>query len=216
MPARRIERTWKLQLLEFNTIWTGDLNRLGNAEFFDESADDRSLFSVDARLDARVTADGDETRLDRTDRAVGVLADKDVAIVDVHPHHAAGRPNHALGNKVAHRPYDARVVGAHPPMADVNNRRAVSFERGRVQFRLIGSVINLAQWHLGIEPLGVLLVTIEDEWRANKSIVNHGLGVLHARAIAKGETQFGFQIQAFRQLSEAQSNAKIVRDRLLA
>ena len=79
-------------------------------QLLDEATDDRALLAVDTRLDARVVADGHEAGLDRADRPVGILADEDIAVVDIHAHHLAGRAHHALGDKIAHRPYHACLL----------------------------------------------------------------------------------------------------------
>ena len=50
-------------------------------------------------------------------------------------------------------------------------------------------MIHLPQRRLRIEPLRVLLVAVEDERRADESVVDQLLHVLHRRAVAKGEAE---------------------------
>ncbi len=79
------------------------------------------------------------------ERAVGELAQVDVAVVDVHAHHGARLAHHALRDEVAHRADDALEISAHPPVADVDDRRAVAFERRRLEYGLVGVNVHLAQ-----------------------------------------------------------------------
>ena len=53
--------------------------------------------------------------------------------------------------------------------AEVDDRRAVAFERRHLEHRLVGVVIHLAQRVLRVEPLRVLLVAVEDERRADEA-----------------------------------------------
>ena len=71
-------------------------------------------------------------------------------------------------------------IGAHLPMADVDHRRAVAFERGCLDNRLVGVDIHLAQGSHRIEPLRVLLVAVKDQGPACKAFVDQRLGVLYA------------------------------------
>ena len=201
MPAGRVEARGDRQLLELDGVRGGDLDRLGDAALLDQPADDRAPASVEPGLDARVVADGDVARLDRADRAVGVLADEDVAVVDVHAHHPAGVAHHPLGDEVPHRADHSRVVGADPPVADVDDRGAIAFQGGGLEPRLVGGVIDLAERHLGIEPLRVLLVAVEDERGADEPLVDQRPGVLDAGAVAEGEAELG--LEALRRASSA-------------
>src|SRR5205085_2753035 len=96
-----VEAHRDLDVIELDSVGPGELDRLRDAVLLHQAADDRPAISIDACLHARVITDGNEARLDRTDCAVGELADEDVAVVDIHAHHAARRPHHAFGYEIS-------------------------------------------------------------------------------------------------------------------
>src|SRR5438105_11830227 len=98
----RVEARRNLQLPEFDRIRGGGPERFTDSALFDEPADERPFTAVDPRLDARVVADGDEAGLNGAERTVRKLSDEDVAVVDVHAHHATRRADHPVGDEVAH------------------------------------------------------------------------------------------------------------------
>ena len=106
VAARRIELGRHGQLAKLDLIGRRRPEPLADALLLDEAADEGALRSVDARFDAGIVADGDEARLNRAQRAVAELAQEDIAIVDIHPHHAAGGAHHPFGDEVAHRADD--------------------------------------------------------------------------------------------------------------
>src|SRR5262249_210284 len=110
--SRRIAAGWNLELAELDLIRLRRSQRFANAGLFDQAADQGAGAAVDARFDPRVVADRHEARLHRTERPVSELAEKDIAIVDVHPPHASGLANHALGNEIAHRADDLAEIAA--------------------------------------------------------------------------------------------------------
>src|SRR5205823_1201207 len=144
MATAGIEPFWNFHLLELDGIRSGESNRFGNTMLFDKPTDDRAALAVDARLDARIIANRDEARLNRTDRTVSKFADENVAIVDIHAHKAAGRAHHPLRHEIAHRADDAGEISADPPVANIDNRCSVALERRRLQQRLIRRRIDLA------------------------------------------------------------------------
>src|SRR5207249_10259000 len=156
--AGRITARRNLELAELYLIRRGGPQRFGDAFLFDEPADQPPLAAVDARLAARVVADGHEAGLDRAERAVRELPEEDVAVVDVHAHHAAAGAHHPLRDEVAHRADDLREIRADEQVRDVDDRRAVALERRHLEHRLIRLVIDLAQRRRRIEPLRILLV----------------------------------------------------------
>src|SRR5829696_2201217 len=96
----RIEPVRHREFLELDVIRRCGLDRFGDTKFLDQSGDDGALRSVKSDLDSGVVADSYEAGLNRTDGAVGELADEDVPIIDVHPHYAASRTNHPLWDEV--------------------------------------------------------------------------------------------------------------------
>src|SRR6266851_5296682 len=86
----RVEALWDFDLVEFDRVRPGELDRLGHAVLLDQPADDGAALAVQACFDARVVANRDEARLDRSDGAVVEFAQKNVAVVDVHAHHPPG------------------------------------------------------------------------------------------------------------------------------
>src|SRR5262245_16138496 len=73
----RVEASGDLELPELDVVRRRDADRLRHALLLDEATDDRPAAAVEAGLDPRVVADGDEAGLDRADGAVRVLADVD-------------------------------------------------------------------------------------------------------------------------------------------
>ena len=67
-------------------------------------------------------------------------------------------------------PTTATEVGADEQVRDIDDRRAVAFERRDVQHRWVGIRIDLPQRRLRIEPLRVLLVAVEDERLADEPV----------------------------------------------
>ena len=216
MSSGRIEALGDVRLLELDGVWGGEADHLGNPALLHEPANDRPLAAVESRLDPRVVADGHEGGLDRAHRAVGVFHQVDIAVVDVHPHHPAGGAHHAFRNEVAHDPRRTGIPGTDPPHADVDDWRAVAFQGGRLQDGLVGGMIHLAQRHLGIEPLGVLLVSIKDVGLPDKPIVDQGLGVLHPGAVPEGEPQLGEEAPGPGKLGGPACVPEVIRHRLLA
>src|SRR6185369_12848045 len=90
VAARGIVMLWNRQLLKLDGIRFCREQPLTHATLFHEPANQRAFAPVDARLQPRVITHRHEARLYASDRTVLVLADEDVAIVDVHPHHASG------------------------------------------------------------------------------------------------------------------------------
>lgn len=107
-------------------------------------------------------------------------------------------------------------VRAHPPVADVNYRRAVSLEGGSLEHGLVGVNVHLAQRRLRVQPLRILLIAVENERSSDKALVNQRFGILHTGAVAKGEAQFCFEALAARERRGAQRAVEVVGHRLLA
>ena len=84
-------------------------------------------------------------------------------------------------------------------MADVDDRRAVPFERGGLQHRLIRVRVDLAQRGLRIKPLRVLLEPIKDERSAYEPLIDQRFCVLHPWAVTKGEAELCLEPFAARQ-----------------
>src|SRR5215211_108217 len=167
------------ELLELDVIRGRGLDRFGNAELLDQPRDDGALRSVEADLNSGVVADGHEAGLHRADGAVGELADEDISIIDVHPHHAAGRSYDPLGYEIPQHTDDRREIRANHPARDVDDRRAVPFQRRDLDARLIRVMVGLPQRRLRVDPLGVLLVGVVNVWLSAKTLVHQLLHVEH-------------------------------------
>src|SRR6185437_16367859 len=126
----RVEAVRDLHLLKLYRVRRRHLDRLGDPKLLDQAADDRSLTAVDACLDAGIVSNRDKGGLNRADRPIGVLADENISVVNIHAHHPTGSPHHPLGDEVTHDPGDAAVAGAHPPVPNVDDRSAVSLQGG--------------------------------------------------------------------------------------
>src|SRR5262245_49637196 len=150
VPASRVEALGDRELAKLDLIRRRDPDRLRHAPLLDEPTDDRAAAAVEPGLDAGVVADRHEARLDGPEHAIRVLADEDVAVVDVHAHHPAGGPDDALRHEIPHGADDARVVRPHPPVPDVDDRRAVALEGRRLERGLVPSVVDLTERDLGI------------------------------------------------------------------
>src|SRR3954468_5309334 len=77
-------------------------------------------------------------------------------------------------------------------------------------------MIGLPQRRLRIEPLRVLLIAVEDERRADESVVDQPLHVLHRRTVSKGEAELRLYALLLGEGGGAARFAKIVRHGLLA
>src|SRR5215510_4136654 len=216
MAAWWIEAGWNFDLVEFDSVRSRQPNGLGDTVLLDQAADYGPALAVDARLDARVVANGDEARLDRADGTVGELANEDVAVVDVHAHKTARCTHHPLADEVAHGAHHTGEISTHPPVADVDDWRAVAFQRRRLQQGLIGGRVNLTQRHLRVEPLGVLFVAVEDEGSTDEVRVEQLAGEQSARAVAEGEAELRLQPAGTGHLGCRARLAEVVGDRLLA
>ena len=128
MPSRGVEALGDRKLAELDLVLGCDPDGLGDAPLLDEPANDGAALPVEARFDSRMVPDGDEARLDRGQGPVHVLADEDAAVVDVHALHSLVSAHASFGNEVGHDSDDAREVGAHPPVADVDDRGPVALE----------------------------------------------------------------------------------------
>src|SRR5438093_10025999 len=71
---------------EFEGVRLGAVQRLAFAELLDQAADERAFRAVQTRFDPWVVANGDVRRLHRAQRAVAVLTDVHVAVVNVATH----------------------------------------------------------------------------------------------------------------------------------
>ena len=128
VAAGREQARRHLDVDELDRVRLRALQRLHHPELLHEARDQGALAAVHAHLDPRIVSDRDEAALDGADRAARELADEDVAVVDVGPHHRPGLANHPFGNEVAQDADDRRQVGVHEPVAEIDHRRAVAFE----------------------------------------------------------------------------------------
>src|SRR5258706_14147538 len=131
--ARRVVAFWHRHLSELDVIGPGDLQGLADPELLDQPGDGGALGAVDAHLDARVVAHRDEAALHRADRAVGELANEDIAVVDVHPRHGPGTGEHALGDEVPEHADDGGQIRVHESVTYVMPRTPVSLEPGDLE-----------------------------------------------------------------------------------
>ena len=74
------------------------------------------------------------------------------------------------GMKLRIVPTTWREIAADEQVREVDDRRAVSFERRDLEHRLVRVGIDLPQRIHRIEPLRVLLVAVEDERRADEAV----------------------------------------------
>ena len=90
-------------------------------------------------------------------------------------------------------PTTADSVSAHPPVHDVDDRRAVTFDRGHRDFAGIGVGVELAQRRGRVYPLAVLLEPVENVGLADEAGVDQLLGVLDRGRVPEREAQLGPQ-----------------------
>ena len=136
---------------------------------------------------------GHEAGLNGSDDAVGELCDEYVTVVDVHGSELVASIYHSFGDEVAHGSHDAGVVGSNPPAADVDDGPAVALKGDHLYFGLVFPHLGAAQRRLWVNPLGVLLVAVEDVGFSYEPLVDERPGVLHARGVAEGESQLGLE-----------------------
>src|SRR6185503_10477054 len=155
-------------------VGRGALERLALTELLDEPADERALRAKDAGLDAGVVADRYVRRLHRADRAVRVLADVDVPVVDVGADPVPVRVE-TLRNEVLEDADNTGHLRLDEPQADVDRRRAVALERADLDRRVAGVLAHEAAGPCRVDPLGVLLPPVEDVRLTDEAILDEGI-----------------------------------------
>src|SRR5215471_19598674 len=128
-----------------------------------------------------------------TPTARGHLPNEDVAIVNIHSHRAARLAHDSFRHEVAHGPDDALQVGVHEPVHEVDDRGAVSLEGRNCYLGLVITDRYLSQRCNGVEPLRVLLETVEDKRLSHVSLVDQLLHIAHPRRVAERKAELCLQ-----------------------
>ena len=126
-------------------------------------------------------------------------------------------PHGPFGDEVAHGADHRLEWFAHPPVHDVDGRRAVTLD-GRDGHLLAVGVggLGLAQGRRGVYPLAVLLVAVEHVRLADETLVDEFLGVLNGRRVAEREPELGLETLGARQLGGPVGLPCVVMHRLFA
>ncbi len=144
------------------------------------------------------------------------LGDPHVAVVDVDPGHLAGLADDPVGHEVPHGADHRLQGGVHPPVHDVDHRRAVALDRGHRDHVGVGGVAQLPQRGLRVEPLAVLLEGVEHVGLSDVALRDQLCGVHRGRRISEGEAQLGLQSLALGQVGRRDHLVVVRVHRLLA
>src|SRR5262249_42486097 len=109
-----------------------------------------------------------------------------------------------------------REVAPDQEMRDVDNRRAVALERRDLKDRWIRVRIDLPERRLGLQPLRVLLVAVEDERRAGEALPHQLAQVADRRRVAEREAELRLEPLRLGERGGAARVAEVIGDWLLA
>ena len=183
-----------------------------------QAAEQGAAAAVDIGDQPGIIADGHVTVLDGAETAVAVFADIDIAIVDIRADALPGGVG-AVGDEVLHRADDAAQLILEAPQADVDDGRAVAFQRGDLNRIVLASgrdQVGFGDRLRGGDELRILLVAVENERLAHLALFDELVHVLHRGRITEGEADFGLQPFGGGQFMRLPGIAVIVADRFFA
>src|SRR5437762_3568103 len=143
-----------------------------------------------------------------------VLADIDVAVVDVGPDPLAVGIE-PLGHEVLEDPDDACDPRLDEPEANVDGRRPVTLERADLDRSVAGVGAGEAARCRRVDPLGVLLPAVEDVRLTDEAVPDEVVHVLHRGRVAEGQPDLGLELLRRRERVRSPDVLVVVADRLL-